>query len=162
MPWRKKSRSFDDESERKVSPCAATETNKLTGTTNIPSSNIRPLIKATMFRRCVFLVRTPPPARIPLGLRNLNTVYLLSLVFIWDMDVFNKGNSSVKFDLLPLPVSIFSPFRNSVFRQSLCQSVCLFTDSGCATLYWIHKNFAEKIFARNWCRSIKLFVHYLP
>jgi len=139
--WRKRTRSFT---------LCATETNKLTGTANIPSSNIRPLIKATMFRRCVFLVRTPPPAHIPSGLRNLNIVYLLSLVFIWDVDVFNKGNSSVKFDLLPLPASISSPFCNSIFRQSFCQSVCLFTDSGCATLYWIHKNLVEKIFVRNW------------
>lgn len=79
------------------------------------------------------MVRVPradaPPARIPSGLRNLNTVYLLPLVFIWDVGVFNKGNSSVKFDLLPPLASISSPLRDNVSRQSLCQSVCLFTDS---------------------------------
>lgn len=70
-----------------------------------------------MFRRCVFLVRADaPPARIPSGLRNLNTVYLLSLVYTGYVAVFNKGNSSVKFDLCRRSLRFPRPLWKIAFR----------------------------------------------
>lgn len=112
--WRERTETF--------APRAA-KTNKLTGTTNMPSSNIGPLIKATMFRWCVFLVRTRHLRAFPRDF-VISTRFICSRLFIWDVDVFNKGNSSVKFDLLPSLSSIFSLSPRSC-PSSCFLSICL-------------------------------------
>lgn len=66
------------------------ETNKLTSITTISSSNIEPLIKATMFRWCVFLARTRHLRAFP-GDFVISTRFICSRLFIWDVVVFNKG-----------------------------------------------------------------------
>lgn len=99
----------------------------------MPSSNIGPLIKGMVGSIAKVSSQTRHLRAFPRDF-VISTRFICPRLFIWDVDVFNKGNSSVKFDLL-LP---FAASRTARTWRCLTSPfpLCPLLTSQCTATQW--------------------------